>query len=76
MKYTLTYSATNAKYACHAAGCSAARGNEERGIHGPIGSFTTVAEARAWADADESEKAEEPVKANWKRCPCTKENTK
>lgn len=72
MKFTLTFSATTAKYACHAMSCTAAQGNEERGIHGPLGEFETIAEARAFADQDESDKAGQPTKAGWKLCPCAR----
>lgn len=70
MKYALTYSAKTAKYSCHAAGCSAAQTNEDKGIYRIDATFDTVDAAHEHADQDEQEKG--GSKAFWKRCPCTK----
>lgn len=64
MTYEITFNANTATYACHASGCSASRNQ--------IGPFATVDEARRYADQDESEKAGEQVKANWRVCKCCK----
>lgn len=70
MSYALTYSATTARYSCHAAGCSAAQTNVEKGIYRLEGTFATVQAAHECADQDEQDKGGE--KALWKKCPCTK----
>jgi hypothetical protein len=71
MKYTLTFSARTAKYACHAINCTAAQ-NPGRGVHGPFGEFETIAAAREYANDDESSKAGEPTKAGWNLCKCAR----
>ncbi len=70
MKYALTFSARTAKYSCHAAGCSAAQTNEDKGIFRIDELFSTVEAAHAHANQDEQDKGGE--RAFWKRCPCTK----
>jgi hypothetical protein len=70
MNYALTFSAKTAKYSCHAAGCSAAQTNEDKGIYRLPDTFTTVEAAHAHADQDEQDKG--GLKALWKKCPCTK----
>lgn len=70
MEYALTFSAKTSRYSCHAAGCSAAKTNEDKGIFRIRETFATVEAAHAHADADEQEKGGE--RAIWKRCPCTK----
>jgi heme-degrading monooxygenase HmoA len=73
-KYTLTFSGKTAKYACHAVTCSAAHGNSKKDIHSFLGhmEWASVEATRAFANADESEKAGQPTRANWKACPCTR----
>ena len=70
MKYALTFSAKTAKYSCHAAGCTAAQTNEEKGIYLIEGTFETLEAAHNHADSDEQEKG--GSKTIYKKCPCTK----
>jgi len=72
-RYVLVFMPNTCAYRCHAAGCKAAE-------HNPLAKklpvmrldplFDTVAQARAFADADESEKAGASVQASFKACKC------
>ena len=75
MRYVLTFQPNTASYSAHAEGCRAAA-SVTRGARNVIliepEKFATVADAKAWADADESAKAGEKVRAKFKACPCTR----
>lgn len=74
MKYALVFMPHTASYRVHASDCSAAieDGLARHPRHRFPAEFNSVEEARAFADADETEKAGEPTKAAFKACPCTR----
>lgn len=71
MELALTFSFITSRYSVHAANCPQCCSTDKRVSLTTAGTFATVAAARAWADADESEKAEKPVKALVTVCKCT-----
>lgn len=73
-KYVLAFAANTASYRVHAEGCSAAV--EKRQYYVFEERFGSIDEARAFADADETVKAGEPVKAIFKVCKCAKTASK
>jgi hypothetical protein len=69
MSYLLTFVPKTAAYRAHAAGCSAAISTKRQVRLDQT--FESVAAAREWAHADESAKAGQPARANFKACACT-----
>lgn len=57
------------RYSAHACNCSAYTGSTRRQVALP-GTYETVEAARAFADADESDKAGKPTKAIFRVCKC------
>lgn len=68
MKYVLTFAPKTAGYRCHWNVCSAAKDSKHTVKLPTV--FDSIADARKWADADESDKAGEPTRANFKACSC------
>jgi len=72
MSFVLTFVPSTCAYKCHAVGCPAAtvkvRGTKQTLLEE---TFDSVADARQWANADETAKAGKPVAAKFKACPCT-----
>lgn len=64
----LTFSLKNYGYSAHAITCTQARTHSSVVLM-PI-TFASTADARSWADAEESEKAARPFKAPFKVCQC------
>jgi len=74
--FAVIFVANSCRYTCHASDCPQAvtkvhrrGGSEQFRIERE---FTSIEAARAFADADESEKAGEPTKAIWRVCGCAK----
>lgn len=75
MRYVLTFSGSTT-YNVHAQGCTAAK--TTRGGLGKVllpETFDSIEAARAWANADESEKAGEKTEALFTVCKCAKSVT-
>lgn len=70
--YVLTFAANTAGYRCHAVGCKMAVSMQRTNVHLIPETFDTIEAARAWSDADESEKAGEPVQSSFRVCDCAK----
>ena len=68
MKFVLCFSTTTAGYRCHAITCKAA--TDSARYHLMPETFETVDAARACANDDESQKAGEPTRADFKACAC------
>lgn len=73
-QFVLAFMHSTAAYRCHAEGCSAAKDNPtaRNAISIFPERFGSVQECRAFADADESEKAGAKTKANFRVCKCAK----
>jgi len=72
--FALCFNYTSCRYSVHATDCPACISNSQKVRLGGDGypEFDTIAEAKAWAHADESEKAGEPVKALLSVCKCAR----
>lgn len=76
MELALTFSFITSRYSVHSAGCPQCCTTKKRVHLTTAGTFATVASARAWADADESEKADKQTKALLTVCKCTNTGSK
>ena len=65
----LTYSLYNGGYAAHDAACPQARNTKAVLLISSLG-FSSISEAREWADRDESDKAGDVTRAKFKACKC------
>lgn len=75
--FVLTFHPNNCAYRCHVVGCFAATNQPlECGSNYRMSlskKFSSVVAARRYADTEESSKAGEPRKADFKACKCTRQ---
>ena len=74
MKFALTYNFTSRRYSVHATTCVACCSTKQKVRMSGAGEFETIGAARAWANAQETEKSDlpGPVEALFTVCKCAR----